>query len=457
MAVERNSTPHPRPLKRPRALQLKQTLLNVVKEIPKENRPRSPTYGQACMTISVCEDSQPAHKDRNTTLKKEKSRSMSGIERKSRTDAAGIASMSGGVEAELTEVVAATLLEASPEVLFPLISTRDPAKTEYRNEKPIKKTIDTVTRRRTSSSNHVQATSPAHIQKLVQSGLVEEQASPTFAVAVHKKTSTSSRVSKSLRSSTLSAQAQYREPDTLEEDSSKGSFMPRRTRQRSSSSIKAQGSPVSTPNLSVAHKSFSQVETLAHQPDPKSIETDMVRLDALRDTGMPKGPLKASMGWKADSEDTKVEHNDILGQGTEPSSPQLASPGQTQSVQVSQPHSSPPSLDEHPSSTTDFLSPDVQYEVHTIYPNPTGTSLTEKLGIVGANLRHSDTNSPSQTHSATIPLDLDIGNYDNVSVFPNPTGKTLLEKLALAARETELSADTTNDDHLDDIPSSPIY
>jgi hypothetical protein len=51
------------------------------------------------------------------------------------------------------------------------------------------------------------------------------------------------------------------------------------------------------------------------------------------------------------------------------------------SVESSQLLSSSPSIDEPPTSSTDLLSPDVQYEVHTTYPNPTGRTLTEKLGI----------------------------------------------------------------------------
>jgi hypothetical protein len=51
------------------------------------------------------------------------------------------------------------------------------------------------------------------------------------------------------------------------------------------------------------------------------------------------------------------------------------------SVESSYLLSSSPSIDEPPTSSTDLLSPDVQYEVHTIYPNPTGKTLTEKLGI----------------------------------------------------------------------------
>jgi hypothetical protein len=69
--------------------------------------------------------------------------------------------------------------------------------------------------------------------------------------------------------------------------------------------------------------------------------------------------------------------------------------------------------------------------------------------------------TPSQTHSATLPLSLDIGDFDVVSAFPNPTGRTLLEKLALAAKETEPSPpkwdQAGHSDDVDDIPSSPIY
>lgn len=59
----------------------------------------------------------------------------------------------------------------------------------------------------------------------------------------------------------------------------------------------------------------------------------------------------------------------------------LASPSSPEPAESLHLFSSSPSLDETPTSSTDFLSPDVQYEIHTIYPNPTGVTLSEKLGI----------------------------------------------------------------------------
>ncbi|KAI8583311.1 hypothetical protein K450DRAFT_222999 [Umbelopsis ramanniana AG] len=142
------------------------------------------------------------------------------------------------------------------------------------------------------------------------------------------------------------------------------------------------------------------------------------------------------------------------------------------SVESSQLLSSSPSIDEPPTSSTDLLSPDVQYEVHTIYPNPTGKSLTEKLGIVknpnaqisciATNADDPSTNAsgistPSQARSATIPLSLELSEYDMITAFPNPTGKTLLEKLALAAQESQHALHAYSTKDADDIPSSPSY
>jgi hypothetical protein len=59
----------------------------------------------------------------------------------------------------------------------------------------------------------------------------------------------------------------------------------------------------------------------------------------------------------------------------------LASPSSPEPAESLHIFSSSPSLDEPPTSSTDFLSPDVQYEIHTMYPNPTGVTLSEKLGI----------------------------------------------------------------------------
>ncbi|KAG2173958.1 hypothetical protein INT44_000071 [Umbelopsis vinacea] len=142
------------------------------------------------------------------------------------------------------------------------------------------------------------------------------------------------------------------------------------------------------------------------------------------------------------------------------------------SVESSQLLSSSPSIDEPPTSSTDLLSPDVQYEMHTIYPNPTGKTLTEKLGIVNsrnaqisciaANADDSLTNTsglstPSQARSATIPLSLEFSEFDVVTAFPNPTGKTLLEKLALAAKESQHALHAYGTEDTDEIPSSPSY
>ncbi|KAG2179044.1 hypothetical protein INT43_001893 [Umbelopsis isabellina] len=112
-------------------------------------------------------------------------------------------------------------------------------------------------------------------------------------------------------------------------------------------------------------------------------------------------------------------------------------------------------LSEIPTSSTDLLSPDVGYEIHNIYPNPLGYTLPEKLGLL------------NDTPGATIPLSLDASDFDVVPAFPNPTGKRLLEKLALAAQENQSSNmaknystrhdETVDSASTDDIPSSPIY
>jgi hypothetical protein len=65
--------------------------------------------------------------------------------------------------------------------------------------------------------------------------------------------------------------------------------------------------------------------------------------------------------------------------------------------------------------------------------------------------------TPSPAHSATIPLSLDVSEYDVISAFPNPAGKTLLEKLALAAQEVQHLPHAYSTDDEDDIPSSPSY
>ncbi|CAM0136196.1 hypothetical protein VKS41_005411 [Umbelopsis sp. WA50703] len=116
-------------------------------------------------------------------------------------------------------------------------------------------------------------------------------------------------------------------------------------------------------------------------------------------------------------------------------------------------HSSPSS--DMPTSSTDLLSPDIGYETHTMYPNPMGHNLLEKLGLL------------HDTQSATIPLSLDASDFDLIPAFPNPTGKRLLEKLALAAQENKLSNiaknhsarhdETVDSTTTDDLPSSPIY
>ncbi|KAJ2957860.1 hypothetical protein NQZ79_g6478 [Umbelopsis isabellina] len=112
-------------------------------------------------------------------------------------------------------------------------------------------------------------------------------------------------------------------------------------------------------------------------------------------------------------------------------------------------------LSDIPTSSTDLLSPDIGYEIHTIYPNPIGHNLPEKLGLL------------NDSQSATIPLSLDASDFDVVPAFPNPTGRRLLEKLALAAQENESSNiaknysarldETVDSASTDEIPSSPIY
>jgi hypothetical protein len=90
------------------------------------------------------------------------------------------------------------------------------------------------------------------------------------------------------------------------------------------------------------------------------------------------------------------------------------------------------------------------------------TSRNAQISCIPANADTPSNNTsgistPSQAHSATIPLSLEFSEYDVVTAFPNPTGKTLLEKLALAAQESQHASHAYGTDDKDDIPSSPSY
>lgn len=364
MAVKQNSIRQPPRLQRPKPLDLKQSVLSVTKEKarekacekPQENRITSPTYDQAYMTVIPEKRSRPQQDGSILTTAGAKSVRQS-VQRKTVVDEPQKKSsrqIQKSKSAELPSIevtiskVATTSKVATSKVATSELVRRDCTIQDQAG--------DTCQVRR--KTRETQPSSDFEVK--VASKLDEIRPHHEEAILPHMKCSSSK---------TSYAVAEGVTATPRDTSTTYGEFeIP-----RDLCLTKEDASGTDDGNLKKLKGEQKRIEMREGQLQEGQLQERQLQGRQLQERQLQERQLQSKQAAN------NIVHELLQDEAPSP----FSSPTHPviRSVESSYLLSSSPSIDEPPTSSTDLMSPDVQYEVHTIYPNPTGKTLTEKLGI----------------------------------------------------------------------------